>query len=185
LSSETSDFLMKLVTTALEWTYQDGDPDVRAERLEQAASLLVLRRDTLQIIDGTGPIVETPAPKAGERGDGSEAEREQETTRTDVSPHPMETSVGAGEGAQSANPAQCPFSRMEIPINLQAFADSGTHVVECPDCGANRTLEPHRGVLSFKQHDRIKRKTKAQLTALRWARRGMTWQVVGGETGKE
>jgi hypothetical protein len=83
-------YLMKLVTTALEWTYQDGDPDVRAERGEQAASLLVLRRDTLQIIDGTGPIVETPAPKAGERGDGSEAEREQETTRTDVSPHPME-----------------------------------------------------------------------------------------------
>src|SRR5437868_12585504 len=82
----TMDNLMKLVTTALEWTYQDGDPDVRAERLEQAASLLVLRRDTLQIIDGTGPIVETPAPKTGERGDGSEAEREQETTRTDVLP---------------------------------------------------------------------------------------------------
>ncbi len=181
----TMDYLMKFVTTALEWTYQDGDPDVRVERLEQAASLLVLHRDTLQIIDGAGPIVQTPAPKPGEQEDESGAPREQEVAQNDVSPHPTETSSEAGDSAPSANPAQCPFSRMELPIDLQAFADSGTHVVECPDCGANRSLEPHRGVLCFKQHDRIKRKTKAQLAALRWAKRGRTWKVVGGETGKD
>ncbi len=83
----------------------------------------------------------------------------------------METSVEAGDSAPSANPAQCPFSRVEVLIDLQEFAESGTHVVECPDCGATRSLEPHRGVLRFKQHDRVKRKTKVQLTALRWARR--------------
>jgi hypothetical protein len=38
----TMDYLMKLVTTALEWTYQAGETDVRAETLEAAASLLVL-----------------------------------------------------------------------------------------------------------------------------------------------
>ncbi len=34
----TMDYLMKLVTTALEWTYQAGEPDVRAETLELYAS---------------------------------------------------------------------------------------------------------------------------------------------------
>ncbi len=160
----------------------DGDPDVRAERLEQAASLLVLRRDTLQIIDGTGPIVQMPAPKAGEWRDGGEAEREQETARTDVSPHTMETSAEARDSAPSANSAQCPFSRVEVPINLVAWAESGTRVVECPDCGATRTLEPHHGVLRFKQHDRVKRK---KLIAKRWARHEMTWKVVGEEKAQE
>ena len=103
----TMDYLMKFVTTALEWTYRDGDPDVRVERLEQAASLLVLRRDTLQIIDGAGPIVETPTLKKGVQGDERREETEAEVAQTDVSPHPMEMSVGAGDGAQSAHPAQC------------------------------------------------------------------------------
>src|SRR5205085_511610 len=103
--------------------YQDGDPDVRVERLEQAASLLVLRRDTLQIIDGTGPIVETPAHKPGEQGGESGAQQEQETAQADVSPHPMETSVETEDSARSAHSAKCHFCE-EIPIDLQAFADS-------------------------------------------------------------
>ena len=37
---------MKLVTTALEWTYEAGLADVKEETLEQAADLLMLRRDT-------------------------------------------------------------------------------------------------------------------------------------------
>ena len=56
----TMDYLMKLITTALEWTYQAGETDVRAETLEVAASLLVLRRDTLRLIDGAGPDIEAP-----------------------------------------------------------------------------------------------------------------------------
>jgi hypothetical protein len=51
----TMDNLMKLVTTALEWTYEAGETNVRAERLKSAAELLVLRHDTLRIIDGAGP----------------------------------------------------------------------------------------------------------------------------------
>jgi hypothetical protein len=174
----TMDYLMKLVTTALEWTYQAGEPDVQAETLEQAASLLVLRHDTLRIIDGAGPIVEAPASGTGEQGDGSGAQREQETAQTDVSPHSMETSVEAGDSAPSANPTRCPFSRVEVPIDLQAWAESGTRVVECPDCGATRSLEPHRGVLRFKQHSSVKRK---KLTAKRWAMDETIWKVVGGE----
>jgi len=56
----TMDYLMKLVTTALEWSHAAGETDVKAETLQAAASLLVLRRDTLRIIDGPGPSIEAP-----------------------------------------------------------------------------------------------------------------------------
>jgi hypothetical protein len=56
----TMDNLMKLVTAALEWSYLAGETDVRAEWLKSAAELLVLRHDTLKIIDGAGPSVEVP-----------------------------------------------------------------------------------------------------------------------------
>lgn len=46
----TMDHLMKLVTTALEWAYTDGETEVSAERLEKAVELLMLRRDTFRII---------------------------------------------------------------------------------------------------------------------------------------
>ncbi|HEY4385086.1 MAG TPA: hypothetical protein VGN34_11505 [Ktedonobacteraceae bacterium] len=48
----TMDYLMKLVTTALEWSYEASETNMRAETLEKVAELLVLRRDTLRIIDG-------------------------------------------------------------------------------------------------------------------------------------
>jgi len=51
----TMHYLMKLVTAALEWSYQARETDVRAETLQAAAELLVLRRETLRIIDGAGP----------------------------------------------------------------------------------------------------------------------------------
>jgi len=51
----TMDNLMKLVMTALEWSYLAGETEVRAERLKSAAELLVLRHDTLKLIDGAGP----------------------------------------------------------------------------------------------------------------------------------
>lgn len=75
----TMDYLMKLVTTALEWTYQKGESDVQAETLERAASLLVLRKDTLRIIDGAGPSVEVQARIP-------EPEQENETQAAQVSP---------------------------------------------------------------------------------------------------
>ena len=38
----TMDYLMKLVTTALEWSHAAGETDVRAETLQAAAELLGL-----------------------------------------------------------------------------------------------------------------------------------------------
>src|SRR6266566_6167949 len=55
ISTSLAAYSTKLVTTALEWTYEARETDVRAETLESAASLLVLRRDTLWLIDGAGP----------------------------------------------------------------------------------------------------------------------------------
>jgi hypothetical protein len=173
----TMDYLMKLVTTALEWTYQAGETDVRAETLEQVAELLVLRHDSLRIIDGAGPGVEAPPLEAGEQGNGGRTEPEQETTPSNSAPHTTETKVSVGDSAQSAKAPKCTFHG-EVEISLQAFQESGTRLVECPNCGATRTLSPHRGVLRFKSHD--KRKTSPPVTAKRWAKRETIWKVVGG-----
>src|SRR5271157_2446391 len=83
----TMDYLMKLVTTALEWSYQAGDTEVRAEALEQAASLLVLRRDTLRIIDGEGPSSEAPSSASPSVVQTSETETEQ-VSSPQASPEP-------------------------------------------------------------------------------------------------
>ena len=45
------DPLMKLVTTALKWSYAKGEADVTSPHLKAAAELLTLRRDKIQIID--------------------------------------------------------------------------------------------------------------------------------------
>src|SRR5207249_4583998 len=48
------DHLMKLVTTALEWSYVEAQKDVNPKHLEAAAEQLTLRRDVIYIVDGTG-----------------------------------------------------------------------------------------------------------------------------------
>lgn len=45
------DHLMKLITTALEWSYAQGEQDVNPKHLEAAAEQLTLRRDVLYLID--------------------------------------------------------------------------------------------------------------------------------------
>ena len=48
------DHLMKLVTTALEWSYVQGEKDVSPKHLEAAAEQLTLRRDVMYLIDSIG-----------------------------------------------------------------------------------------------------------------------------------
>src|SRR5437762_5230675 len=45
------DHLMKLITTALEWSYAQGEKDVSPKHLEAAAEQLTLRRDVIYLID--------------------------------------------------------------------------------------------------------------------------------------
>jgi len=83
----TMDNLMKLVTTALEWSYLAGETDVRAERLKSAAELLVLRHDTLKIIDGAGPYARSQdqdkAEPASANGKGHELQTVSENEQQD------------------------------------------------------------------------------------------------------
>src|SRR5450755_3621969 len=170
----TMDYLMKLVTTALEWSFEASETNVRAETLEKAAELLVLRRDTLRIIDGAGPDVEDSPenptqtlPELAETGDQTPSAVQEPTARSNV----------VENRKQPVKPPKCTFSGV-IPIELKRFLDSGIGLVECPDCVCTRTLEPHGGILRFKSHD--KRKTNTPNTEPRWARVEMDWDVARG-----
>jgi hypothetical protein len=45
------DHLMKLITTALEWSYAQREKDISPKHLEAAAEALTLRRDVIYLID--------------------------------------------------------------------------------------------------------------------------------------
>jgi len=162
-----------------------GETDVRAETLEAAASLLVLRRDTLRLIDGAGPHIEAPQPRQSNGlEEASETEAEQSTltptgqhqarSRRSESLPKSEIQEAVSRPTQST---KCTFSG-RVPIDLKRFQESGVSLVECPDCASMRTLEPRGGVLRFKPHD--KRKTTTPNSGQRWAKKGnVDWDVVG------
>jgi len=178
----TMDNLMKLVTTALERSYLAGEPDVRAEWLKFAAELLVLRHDTLKLIDAAGPSTEASQPPSTEQGNGSkiepETKPEREAVQADHEPHNTETVITAGEQVQPVKTPKCTFPG-KVSIKLERFLTSSTQLVECPDCGRTRTLSPHKGVLCFPSHE--KRKTNTPNTGKRWAKIDSDWKVVGVE----
>ncbi len=174
----TMDYLMKLVTTALEWSQAAGETDVRAETLEKAAELLILRRDTLRIIDGAGPSVEAPDDPPPNPTDAPT----EHTEMVDQSPSPQNEHATSREDRggqkQPAKTTKCTFAGV-VPIEAQRFLDGGTRLVECPNCGRTRTLSPRNGALRFPSHDQ--RKIRTSNTEQRWAQGERAWEVVGGE----
>jgi hypothetical protein len=174
----TMNYLMKLVKTALEWSYEAKSTDVKVEMLEKAASLLVLRRNTLWIIDGAGPSIQASSSKFTEQGNGSETEPEQEDVQANGKPDTTETVVTVGTQVQTVKSPKCTFSGV-VSIDLKRFADSGITLVECPGCSRTRSLSPVKGILRFPSHDR--RKVQTPVTSKRWSTSGKTdWGVVGG-----
>jgi len=168
----TMDHVMKLVTTALEWAYEANATDVQAQTLEDAASLLVLRRDTFRVIDGDGPSHDIPpAEPTGEvQVSWTQEEQADQKTEERASSNDEHSVV-----MQPTKSVKCTFSG-EVPIDLQQFLDSGVHLVECPDCTSTSALSPHKGILHFKPHKR--RKTRSTLTEPRWVRREMIRAMV-------
>lgn len=171
----TMDNLMKLVTTALEWTYEDGQTDVQEETLERAAELLMLRRDTFRIIDGAGPSVDaqdasSTSPAQTELG---KAKKESQTLSPTLSQMPDHK--GEQSQKQPATQPKCAFFG-EVPIDLEQFLESGVSLVQCPDCTSTSALSPHKGILQFKPHKRRKRRSTS--TEPRWIKREMIWAVV-------
>ncbi|SRR6266404_5685939 len=170
----TMDYLMKLVTTALEWTYEAGDTDVQTGTLEKAAQLLVLRRDTLQIIDGAGPSVDVSRPDGAEPGSTHGTKQQRETVRANGQQNTTKTVEAQ---VQPSTSPKCTFSGV-VPIDLKRFANSGIALVECPDCSRTRSLSPGKGVLRFPSHER--RKMQTPVTSKRWSTSGKAaWAVVG------
>jgi hypothetical protein len=182
----TMDNVMKLVIAALEWSYEAKAPDVQVKWLERVAEWLVLRHDTLWMIDGAAPSMET------DQAEILSPAQERETTASQVSSleeeqkipplvsteqAPLARSWKKAEASPAATD-KCTFSG-EVHISLQRFEESGVARVECPGCGRTWTLSPSGGVLRFKSHD--KRKTTTSHTAERWAMRETIWKVVGGE----
>jgi AAA domain len=177
----TMDNLMTLVSAALEWSYEAKAKDVLAEMLEKAASLLVLHRDTLKLIDGAGPSTEASQPPSTEQGQESKTEPEtkpeRETAQADHDPHNTETVGTEEDQGQPVKTPKCTFPGV-VSIELKRFLDSGTQLVECAHCGRTRTLSPSKGVLRFPSHNR--RKVQTPVTGLRWAKGKTDWDVVGG-----
>lgn len=172
----TMDNLMKLVMTVLEWTYEAGEMDVRAERLKSAAELLVLHHDTLQIIDGAGPDVPVEDQDRDSKDCANGNEPERQTVQENEQRNPTET---VQEPVQTSTAPKCTFSRTVIPIDLKRFSESGVSSVECPDCGRTRSLSPVKGLLRFPPHK--PRKIQTEVHGKRWSATGKTdWDVVGG-----
>jgi len=141
----TMDYLMKLVTTALEWSFEASETNVRAETLEKAAELLVLRRDTLRIIDGAGPVSESTQSDSARQDQASETEEEgvsgsanppENTAQAHTSPTDNEDQTSSTRSKPAASydavmdpkqpvkPPKCTFLGV-VPIELKRFLDSG------------------------------------------------------------
>jgi len=178
----TMDNLMKLVTTALEWSYLDGETDVVPSRLKSAAELLVLRHDTLKLIDGAVPdtLAQDRSKEEPASVNGQEPERQTVPEKEQQNPaKTVETAETVQEQEHTSKTANCTFSGELVPIDLKRFAESSISLVECPHCGRMRSLSPNKGVLRFKPHTR--RKQQTPLTEKRWSDTGKAdWSVVGG-----
>jgi hypothetical protein len=91
-----------------------GLTDVKEETVEQAAGLLMLRRDTFRIIDGAGPDVpvENSDAETKDQANGNEPERQpvQENERTS-------STETAKEPVQPVTQPKCTFHG-EVPIDL-------------------------------------------------------------------
>jgi hypothetical protein len=180
-------YLMKLVKTALEWSYEAQSTDVLIEMLEKAATLLVLRRNTLWIIDGVGPSVKADPASRAEPVQMGEKQAEQASSPNEEQKIPPIPSTEQVVGTPSQRKAvsevaasdKCTFSG-GVPIDIKRFEQSSVARVECPGCGRVWALSPSGGVLRFKSHD--KRKTNTPNNGRRWAKgeRETDWDMVGG-----
>src|SRR6059058_5738718 len=114
----TMDNLMKLVIAALEWSYEAKATDVQAKWLERAAELLVLRHDTLRIIDGAGPDapVEDQDRDPKDRANGKEPEPE--TVQENEPQHATKTVETVKEQGQTSTSPKCTFSRTVVAIEF-------------------------------------------------------------------
>ena len=75
------DHLMKLITTALEWSYAQAENDVSPKHLEAAAEQLTLRRDVIYLIDAMDRKRKTKIGARGNRGQRPKSEMSRSFTQ--------------------------------------------------------------------------------------------------------
>jgi hypothetical protein len=143
-----------------------------------AAELLVLRHDTLKLIDGAGSDARHLDQNKAEpaRVNGKEPERQTVPENEQQSPTEMvETVKEQGHTSKTAN---CTFSGV-VSIDLKRFTDSGISLVECASLWKNVFALPGQG----RPPVQAAHPTQAAdpLTSKRWSASGKTdWNVVGG-----
>jgi hypothetical protein len=169
----TMDYLIKLVTIALEWTYQAGEQDVKAETLEKAAALLVLRRDTLRIIDGAGPSIEVLLPE--QEQESMLQAKPDETVILDL-PNQQTLSHDEMKGTQMEEQSlRCSFSG---PITLDAvrLMQSTILEVQCPSCGSVSKAKVKGQSVVISPHP--PRKSRPVRNITRWAEQETQWVLI-------
>lgn len=80
-----------------------------------------------------------------------------------------------GNSTLDEQPTRCTFvGHLDLaPVRLM---ETAVTKVECPECGALRTLHPQGSVLLFPSHP--KRLTRPPRTEVRWIKRGEEWELV-------
>jgi hypothetical protein len=168
------DHLMKLVSNALEWSYQTGEQDVSVEMLEKAAELLTLGRDIVRLIDGAGPTVEIPQAGATEQESGQEAEAG-EAKASDAPKQRASHHDEAGETHRAVPSTKCSLSG---PIKLEAgrLLESKVEVVQCPTCGSVSKAKVKGQSVVIAPHP--PRKSRPVRNVTRWMEQGTEWTLV-------
>jgi hypothetical protein len=150
----TMDNLMKLVVTALERSYLAGETEVKAERFKSAAQLLVLRHDTLKLIDGAGPEALPQEQNQADVPGVNGKEPEQQAVSENAVPNAPSTVETVETAKEQEARAKQPTVRSQewfvsICNGLPTAASTWWNV---PFCGRMRSLTPVKGVLRFKEH---------------------------------
>jgi len=163
--------LMKLVTTALEWSYEAGETDVRAETLEKAAELLTLGRDIIRLIDGAGPMVEMPRSDTAGVQEAEAEEAKASDALKQRPPHRDEV----GEMQRAGPSTHCSFSG---PIQLDAarWLESTVEAVQCPTCGSVSKAKGKGQSVVIAPHP--PRKSRPVRNVTRWTEQGSEWILV-------
>jgi len=168
------DHLMKLVSTALEWSYQAGETDVSAERLQKAAELLTLGRDIIRLIDGAGPTVEIPRSDTAEQESVQEAEAGEAPAKDAPKQRASRHDV-VQETHRAAPSTHCSFSG-PIPLEAARWLESTVEVVQCPLCGSVSKAKVKGQSVVISPHP--PRKSRPVRNVTRWMEQGTEWVLV-------
>jgi len=108
------------------------------------------------------PSAQTAPPKTPRRRVGERAPRRD----------------AVGNMPQTGPTPRCAFAGA-IALRPDEIARTGVARVECPECGATRTLHPHGPTMTFPAH--AKRLTSTARKDVRWRRHDTTWELSPGQ----